>query len=108
MLYDYSRTRYINRIEIICPIHGLFFQRPSSHLGGSGCPTCRGKLYYPSEKLFETFKNIYGDKYNIKSIFIGKSWSPETICFICKVHGETHRSLKEFQNDKLGCSHCVN
>lgn len=28
------------KIGIICPIHGLFFQRPSAHLYGQGCPHC--------------------------------------------------------------------
>lgn len=41
--YDYTNSIYINcytKIKIICPIHGLFSQRPSEHLNGSGCPFC--------------------------------------------------------------------
>jgi len=41
--YDYSKVKYINshaKIKIICSVHGEFEQTPSSHLSGSGCPTC--------------------------------------------------------------------
>ena len=41
--YDYSRVVYVNNktpVEIICPEHGVFYQRPDSHLVGKGCPFC--------------------------------------------------------------------
>jgi hypothetical protein len=41
--YDYTKTNYINwfqKIEIICKNHGPFWQQPSNHLTGHGCPNC--------------------------------------------------------------------
>lgn len=41
--YDYSKSQYTGQlkdIEIICKVHGSFFQRPSNHLDGKGCPKC--------------------------------------------------------------------
>lgn len=41
--YDYSKTEYrTNRekILVICPEHGEFWQSPKSHLRGHGCPKC--------------------------------------------------------------------
>lgn len=42
--YDYSLVEYKNsesKIKIICPIHGIFEQRPRYHLKNkSGCPIC--------------------------------------------------------------------
>ena len=41
--YDYSRVDYTNSytpVMIVCQKHGPFMQRPSSHLRGSGCPSC--------------------------------------------------------------------
>ena len=41
--YDYSRVEYVNNripVEIICPIHGVFLQKPICHLIGHGCPNC--------------------------------------------------------------------
>lgn len=42
--YDYSKVNYINcetKVCIICPEHGEFWQRPSNHLTGQGCPVCK-------------------------------------------------------------------
>ena len=42
--YDYSQTEYVTarrKVEIICPIHGSFFQTPNSHLSQKhGCRKC--------------------------------------------------------------------
>lgn len=45
--YDYSKTVYPHnnkqKTEIICRVHGSFYQRPNDHIQGSGCPLCAGK-----------------------------------------------------------------
>lgn len=42
--YDYSITKYTsarNKIDIICPAHGVFTQRACDHyINGTGCPKC--------------------------------------------------------------------
>lgn len=41
--YDYSKVNYHNtdtKVEIICPEHGSFCQRPYMHKKGQGCPQC--------------------------------------------------------------------
>ena len=41
--YDYSKSIYKNRrekLEIICKIHGSYFQNAGIHLMGSKCPEC--------------------------------------------------------------------
>lgn len=41
--YDYSDVVYQNsytKIEIVCPDHGPFFQKPNGHMNGNGCPEC--------------------------------------------------------------------
>jgi len=41
--YDYSFVEYKNNItpvKILCPIHGIFEQRPDNHLQGEGCIEC--------------------------------------------------------------------
>src|ERR1035437_8552975 len=43
--YDYSLTNFIHTktpVEIICKIHGSFFQTPNKHLIGHGCKKCSG------------------------------------------------------------------
>lgn len=41
--YDYSKVNYINnltKVDIICPHHGEFKQRPKQHKRGEGCYLC--------------------------------------------------------------------
>ena len=41
--YDYSKSEYTlshNKVCIICPTHGEFWQKPNSHTNGQGCPCC--------------------------------------------------------------------
>jgi len=62
--YDYSKVNYINsqtKIEIICPIHGSFWQYPTSHLVGKGCYRCK---FSKGEKFIE----LYLKESNIKFI----------------------------------------
>lgn len=84
--YDYSKVVYLgNKIKIciICPIHGEFWQTPSSHLKGCGCPSCNesklerniAKLLSENDISFERQKrfewlgkqslDFYLPKYNI-------------------------------------------
>ena len=51
-VYDYSASQYRSakeNVEIICSIHGSFFQTPNSHLGGKGCSGC-GKYGFRQDK----------------------------------------------------------
>jgi very-short-patch-repair endonuclease len=41
--YNYDFVEYKNnhtKVDIVCPIHGHFFQKPNGHLNGAGCPKC--------------------------------------------------------------------
>ena len=73
--YDYSKCiHYKNnrtKLEIICPIHGSFFQSPHDHLSSFGCPKCKlskgeqkiisfldnNRISYISQKTFNDCKN---------------------------------------------------
>ena len=43
--YDYTLVEYRGthtKVKIICPIHGMFLQKPNSHTSGRcGCPKCK-------------------------------------------------------------------
>lgn len=41
--YRYDQVNYVNQdinVEITCPEHGIFTQKPRHHLRGQGCPQC--------------------------------------------------------------------
>jgi hypothetical protein len=68
--YDYSLVDYVKntvKVEIICPLHGVFYQRPSNHLNGSGCPVC-GR----SNKMGYSFSDWYSHGVKSKKF---KGWS---------------------------------
>jgi len=55
--YDYSLVKYINskdKVDIICPKHGIFKQSIYTHKKGHGCPSCKESN---GEKAISTFLN---------------------------------------------------
>ena len=71
--YDYSKVEYKSAREkvcIICPEHGEFWQTPNSHLRGNGCPKCKSKIKSLSiQQIKEIVKNNVGEFYDdIKEI----------------------------------------
>ena len=61
--YDYSKVEYKGtqtKVCIICPEHGEFWQTPSNHLVGSGCPICNvGYTKQYKFNLLQEFKDEY-------------------------------------------------
>lgn len=70
--YDYSLVRYKDaktKVEIICPIHGVFKQRPNTHISKHGCYECAKShcsdgIY--CDNYFKQHKNKQGYLYIIK------------------------------------------
>lgn len=80
-IYDYSRVMYDiahHKVEILCSKHKSFYQTPTSHLSGNGCPECaiekvRNKQISNTEKFVEKAKNIHRNKYNYSEVDYKKS-----------------------------------
>lgn len=80
--YDYSKVvfkKYNEKIQIICPLHGEFEQKPYIHLMGSGCQKC-------SESKGERKINLFLEKRNI-------AFERQKSFFECKNH-KTGKFLK--------------
>ena len=74
--YDYKDVKYLtmhDKVCIICPEHGEFYQEPRSHLKGQGCPVC-GKIKRAKSKtdtndsFIKKAKNKHGDKYEYNEV----------------------------------------
>ena len=67
--YDYSSTEYINyntKLKISCNKHGIFYQSPSRHLRGSGCPSCAKSGFDPNKSAILYYLSILnGTAYKI-------------------------------------------
>ena len=109
--YTYSKVNYIGAEEkvcIICPKHGEFWQTPSGHLSGYGCPKCyderRGaNLRDDLTTFISKAKQIHGDKYDYSKVkYIN---SRTEICIICPEHGEFWQTPNSHLNGN-GCSSC--
>jgi len=107
--YDYSKVDYnvsIEKVIIICKIHGDFFQTPNNHLTGNGCKKCATELIIEKSKsstfeFIEKAKKIHGDKYDYSMVEYNNSKKKVTI--ICKIHGE----FKQPPADHLSKKGCV-
>jgi len=68
--YDYSKVKYITaktNVEIICPIHGSFYQMPDKHLCGQKCRKCRESYGERTiSKILENNNIIYIKQYGFK------------------------------------------
>lgn len=111
-LYDYSLTKYENnktRTEIICQIHGIFFQAPRDHLRGNGCPKCGiEKLKNVKKITKEKFLYIAECKYNNAfdySLADYKDYETK-IKISCLVHGIFLQSPHLHLLAKHGCPKC--
>lgn len=69
--YDYSKVVYTKAKEkvcIICPEHGEFWQEAESHLQGVGCPKCNSSKGEQSvEKILKSLNIQYISQYTINS-----------------------------------------
>ena len=73
---------YKDKINIICPEHGIFEQRIASHLKGKKCRKCfqknRGNN---SKKLIERFQKIHNSKYDYSLVeYIDSNTNVKIIC----------------------------
>lgn len=94
--YDYSLVNYVNsatKIAIICPIHGVFEQRPSSHLAGRGCQICARiseSSCADTDSFIRLSKMAHRDKYGYERTVYRSSKGKVVIT--CPEHGDFMQS----------------
>lgn len=105
--YDYSKVEYIKRNQkvcIICPVHGEFWQTPGNHLCGNGCSECSGKKKSNTEDFIKKAKEIHGDRYDYSKVNYVNNETP--VCIICPEHGEFWQT--PYNHIKgCGCQKCA-
>ena len=104
--YDYSKVEYHNSHEkvcIICPEHGEFWQMPSAHMLGQGCQKCYGNHKHTNDEFIKQAKHIHGDKYDYSKVEYCGNKKP--VCIICKEHGEFYQTPNSHLRGE-GCRIC--
>ena len=110
--YDYSKVKYNNekdKVCIICPEHGEFWQKPVYHLlNKCDCPKCANKKNINIKSLTtEDFilraREIHGWKYDYSKVnYINNRTK---VCIICPEHGEFWMR-PNCHLSKQGCPKC--
>lgn len=104
--YDYSKSFYIKSKEkvcIICPIHGEFWQQAGKYMNGDGCPKCAINAQHTTESFIRKAKQIHGDKYDYSKVEYVNNHTK--ICIIDKECGEFWQLP---QNHLKGCGCHIN
>lgn len=116
--YDYSGTIYcgqFGRVEIQCPVHGVFQIVARSHLRGMGCKQCGdSRIFIPGKggrkprkttaQFIAGARAIHGDTFNYdKTIYRG---AQEQVIITCKTHGD-FRQLATNHLSGYGCAECA-
>ena len=104
--YDYSKVEYVTtytKVCIICPKHGEFWQAPSKHLSGQGCPKCGGTYKKDTNDFIRKAKEIHGDKYDYSKVEYKNNRTK--VCIICPEHGEFWQ-VSSYHLSGNGCPKC--
>lgn len=110
--YDYSLIEEVtnckDKVSIICPTHGLFYQTLAEHSDGAGCVKCiRESNGIKSRSSVESFlskaRAIHGDKYDYSNIEYKGSKSYLNI--ICPDHGQFVQRVDHHLTTS-GCPRC--
>jgi hypothetical protein len=110
--YDYTKTKYescFKKIEVICFIHGSFWQTPTGHLRG-GCYKCgKNKQILSKTKSIDVFikeaNKIHNFKYDYSKTVYQKA--KIKIKIICPIHGEFEQTPDSHLGGR-GCNLCSN
>ena len=113
--YDYSLVVYKNnreKVEVICPIHGVFKISPSNHIHKTrpeGCSKCghekaSKKRKMSTEDFINKSKEINGNRFDYsKTVFINMKTKVE---ITCRIHGSFFQNPDNHLRKHYGCPYC--
>lgn len=112
--YDYSSCAEITntkqKLDITCPIHGLFSQSYMSHLTGKGCRKCASErrvapTRITNEEFISRSSVIHKDKYDYS--LVQMNGVDNYVDIICPVHGKFSQTASCHLTGR-GCRLCRN
>jgi hypothetical protein len=112
--YDYSHTVYLNnatplKIDCRVPGHASFWQTPSNHCRGNGCPACSterrvaGVLCSAANDFITKARSVHGDMYGYEETVYADSKTKLVIR--CSRHGPFLQSAAQHLKGR-GCLAC--
>jgi len=109
--YEYSKIQYITtqqKVEIICSEHGSFYQTPSNHMKGQGCPECGRKARSISQRgnveaFIKAAEEKHGKRYNYSEVLYTNTMTKVKVT--CTIHGAFEVRPNSHLNGN-GCPAC--
>jgi hypothetical protein len=105
--YDYSLVNYDGydkKVDIICPLHGVFKQTPHHHIDGSGCLKCGGTNKLTTEEFIKKAIKIHDYEYDYSLVEYKNNITKVKI--ICKTHGIFEQKPVNHITKMSGCPIC--
>ena len=65
--FDYRLVDYVNnktKVNIICPIHGIFEQLPQDHIRGRGCIKCANRVTKSTNQFVQDANKVHSNIFN--------------------------------------------
>lgn len=113
--YDYSKVIYTKaqaKVEIVCPLHGSFWQNLDSHSHGTGCPTCgrekskidsKNNIRKTTEQFISECKEIHNNYYTYpRTVYVRKT---DKVIITCPIHGDFEQKAL-IHREGHGCPTC--
>ena len=113
--YVYDEATYTgmaNKVRVLCPAHGEFWQRAADHVGGKGCPACgresagrrqRAVVRVTAEVFLDRARQVHGVRYDYDlTTYTGTAG---TVVAICPDHGRFEQGA-QIHLGGSGCPVC--
>jgi len=107
LVHDFKTQK--ERVDIICPVHGVFTQRVSDHLYSGGCRKCGNERRIKKRrksrgKFIQEAKEIHGNRFIYdKVVYVNKD---TPVIIICRIHGEFTMTPGNHLTHKKCCNKC--
>lgn len=113
--YCYDLVRYVDSqtcVDIVCPTHGIFSQKPAAHLFKNACPLCSRKERDDNRRLgvegfIKKARAIYGNRFDYTQVTEVIN-NKQKIVVVCPIHGPFKQSFNAHLNPRRqgGCPEC--
>jgi len=104
--YDYSEVIYTNnhtKVKIICPIHGVFYQRPKNHIEGYGCTFCSKTKKLTQDEFIKKAIKKHKNRYSYSEVnYINNH---KKVKINCHIHGSFYQTPHNHLKGH-GCRKC--
>lgn len=111
--YSYENMNYVRSvkpIDITCPKHGIFKQRPGDHLRGQGCRKCgyeKGHKILTIDSIIARAKVIHNNKFDYSLFTEYQDYHKQKIPIICPDHGLFYQGIGKHLGGQNGCKGCL-